>query len=92
MITDLIVRGLLALVAFLLALLPDDTVTWPEASSYGSYVGALVGPLDALLPVSEVAAITVLTVTVIMPALLVYRLSMWLWTLLPDSVSGSGPS
>jgi len=89
-IVEAVLRLLMGLVGFLLGLLPDDTVTWPEAENIGEFFGDIAGPFDAWLPVSETVAVTALTLTVVLPALLVYRLSMWLWTLLPDSISGSG--
>ena len=90
MVTQLLVDVLLGLVSFLLDLLPDDTVTWPQASSFGMWAGSLVGPLNTWLPLAEFVAVTTITITVVLPALLIYRLAMWLWTLLPDSISGSG--
>lgn len=92
MVTELLIELVLGLVAFLLGLFPDDTVDWPDGQGMGQWVGALVGPLDRMLPLAEIVAVLVVTVTVVMPAMLVYRLAMWLWTILPDSISGSSPS
>jgi len=88
-ITEAVIRALLGLVGFLISLLPNDTVSWPEAESIGAFFGDIAGPFDVWLPVSEMVAVTAITLTVVLPVLFVYRLSMWLWTLLPDSISGS---
>lgn len=92
MLLDLTFVGLFQLVGFVIGLFPDDSITWPDATGFGGYVGNLVGPLNVWLPIAEVVACLALTLTVVLPALLTYRLAMWLWTLLPDSFSGSGPS
>lgn len=92
MITEAVLFLLLTVVTFLIGLLPADTVSWPEAESVGAFFGDIAGPFDVWLPVSEAVAVTTLTLTIVLPALLVYRLAMWLWTLLPDSISGSGPA
>ena len=92
MITEAIIVALLGLVSFVLSLLPDDTLDWPESSGVAAFFGDIAGPFDVWLPVTETVTVTALTITVVLPALLVYRLAMWVWTLLPDSVSGSGPA
>jgi len=92
MITEAVIFLLLTFLTFVLGLLPDDTLSWPEAENIGEFFGNAAGPLDVWFPVSELVAVTTLTLTVVLPAMLVYRLAMWLWTLLPDSISGSGPS
>lgn len=92
MVTELVTTTLLGVVGFIISLLPLDTISWPNAANFGPYVGGLVGPLDSWLPVTETVTVMALTITVVLPALFVYRLSMWLWTLLPDSISGAGPS
>jgi len=89
-ITEKLVQVLLGLVGFLISLLPNDTVSWPEAESIGAFFGDIAGPFDVWLPITEVVAVTAITLTFVLPVMFVYRLSMWLWTLLPDSISGSG--
>lgn len=89
MITTAILTAFLGTAEFLIGLFPLDPVEWPEAQRFGIWAGAIVGPLNALLPVAETAAVTALTVTVVLPVLLVYWLAMWLWTLLPIPGGGS---
>jgi hypothetical protein len=88
MIVELLLVALMGTVEFVLSLLPVDPVTWPEAEAFGVWAGALVGPLNSLLPMAEFVAVLTLTVSVVLPAIIVYRLAMWLWGLLP--IPGSG--
>lgn len=78
-----IVIAVFELLTLVLSFLPDDTLNYPDVTSFGSVVGGIVGPFDLLFPVSEVAAVTVLSLTVVAPALLTYRLVMWLWKKIP---------
>lgn len=88
MIVELLAGIVFGTLAFVIGLLPSDSVPWPDASAIGPWIGGLVGPLDAMLPVAETITVLVITVTIVLPALLVYRVAMWMWTLLP--IPGSG--
>lgn len=89
MILDLLVGAVFGLLEWVLSLLPTDSIPWPDVTNFGTTVGEMVGPLDAIVPVAETAAVTVLTVTVVAPGVLVFRLTMWLWGKIPVIGGGS---
>lgn len=89
MVVLLLIMGVFELITFLLSLLPNTTISYPDVEAYGATVGDIVGPLNALLPIAELATVTVLTVTVLAPAVLLFRLIMWLWKLVPVVGGGS---
>lgn len=89
MIPDLLIAGFLGLVAFLIGLLPEDPVTWPDVSGFGSTVGGFVGPLNGTLPIVEFVSMVTITVTVVLPALIVYKTVMWLWGVVPKPGGGT---
>lgn len=83
MLIDLLIEGTFSLLGGLLSLLPDDSIDYPSTASYGSFMGQMVGPWDAIFPIAEFATITTLTVTVIAPAVFAYRLSLWVYGKIP---------
>lgn len=89
MVVELLLVAVFELITFLFELLPNTTIDYPDVEAYGASVGEIVGPLNAMLPIAEFATVTVLTVTVLAPAVLLFRLIMWLWKLIPVIGGGS---
>lgn len=85
MITEALIDFALGLVTFVLELLPADTVEWPELDGWASWLGGVAGPFNTLAPLEEMAVALDWSVTLIFPVLLVARLSLFIWFLLPGT-------
>lgn len=83
MITEAIVSGGLLLLRGLFDLFPDDSLDYPAVDGFGAMLGDLVGPFDALVPLHELADTLAITVTVLLPGMLVYRGIMFVWGKVP---------
>jgi hypothetical protein len=82
-ITEAIIDGALSFLQFLFSAFPDDSLTYPDLAGIGTTMGNMVGPFNTILPASELAETMGLTLTVVVPAMLVYRLSMFVWGKIP---------
>lgn len=89
MIVEYLLEFVLGTLGYVLDLLPDDTVPWPDGDGYGQWIGALVGPMNAIAPLSEMATIIALTVTVVLPAVATFRIAVWVWGMVPV-IGGKG--
>lgn len=89
MITEAVTVALLFVVEFVVGLLPDDPVSWPSAAGLGEDLGAYAGPLNKVLPLVEFVTMVTVTVTVVLPALIVYKTVMWLWGVVPKPGGGT---
>ena len=83
MIPEKAIEWSLGLVEWFLSLLPDDSIGWPDASSLGTWLGESMGPMNGVLPVTEMVAIYGIMVNVVIPVTIVYRLSLWTYGKIP---------
>lgn len=83
MIFDAVISWALGSVEWLFSLLPVDTIDWPDVTGFGTWAGLKIGTLNPLIPAEEVSAILVLTVGVVVPAVLIFRLTLWLYGKIP---------
>lgn len=83
MIFNSIITWAFGSVEWLFSLLPEDTIDWPDVEGYGSWAGTKIGTLNPLIPAEELAAIITLTVGVVVPAVLIFRVTLWIYGKLP---------
>lgn len=89
MITDAILWVLESLLSLLLAPLPDGTFSLDSLPSLSTWVQTNLAPINAVLPLSDMAAAIELVVLVWLPAAGVYLLVSWVYRHLPV-VGGGG--
>lgn len=61
-----------------------------DASSFAGQLGDRMAPWNAYLPLSELASMLSLMVTIWIPAMLLYVAANWIWRHIPD-ILGIGP-
>jgi hypothetical protein len=83
LVTDPIIEWSLFAIEWLLSLLPEDGIDWPDGEGFGAFLGEYAGPLDPMLPVEETGMVFSIVATVVMPIMLTYRVVMWVWGHLP---------
>lgn len=83
MLVEWIVEWSLGFLSTLLGLLPEDGVSWPDGNGLGSWLGEAMGPMDSVMPVAEMVDVTLLTVNVVFPAMVVFRLTMFIYGKIP---------
>lgn len=83
MIFEAVIVTFIDLVSWLLGLLPADSFDWPDATVWKNRLAVRVGGLDAVFPLSETAQVLEELVTVALPVLMSFRLSLFIWFMLP---------
>lgn len=83
MITDAVLWVLASLLTLVTAPLPTSSLDLPSATGIGSWIGTNAGPVDAYLPVVEIATGLMLIVTVWLPAAATYLLLIWAYRAIP---------
>jgi hypothetical protein len=90
-IVQLLLDALLAVLTLVLAAIPD--VSMPAAassalSSFATTLGAQLGGLDGMLPITEVGSFVGWVLGTYVPIVIAYHVAHWVWTHLP--VIGNG--
>jgi len=90
-----IVDAILALGALLIgalsSALPALSTAWdsrPDFSTWGTFVGEKVGPIDTLVPIAQVFGLLDVTFSYVVPAVIAYSVAHWIYSHLP--VVGKG--
>jgi len=86
-----VVDAVIALAALLLsglaAVMPTLDSAWssarPDFDDWGSALGERVGPIDSLIPMSEVFSLLDVTFTYVLPAVVLYSVVHWVYAHLP---------
>lgn len=88
MILDGIFFALGSLMRWVAGLLPVGTLTLPSAADVGTWIGTYGGPFDKVIPLHEAVLFAVILLTVWVPSMVVYTLTLWAYKHLP--VLGKG--
>ena len=90
MITDAVLYVLQAIISAVGAVFPvADLTDWPSSgTSVGSWVGTNTGPVNAVMPISELVTFIDFTILKWLPAVLIYQGVMWAYKHIP--VVGAG--
>lgn len=83
MILDALLAVLFEVVELVIGLLPDGDPNFVEGTAVRSFLGTAVGPLDSIVPASEVAATAEPTLEIILPVLIAARLAFWVYFMTP---------
>lgn len=82
-ITEAIAGAVLGLLRTVLGFLPDDMIDYPNVFGIGTTFGNMVGPFDSIAPVHEIVDVLDVSLSVVIPALLVFKLTVWLYGKIP---------
>lgn len=89
MVVDLMLGALFSLLEGIVGLFPTDSIDWPAGDAIAGTVGKYLGPLDPILPLSEIAATLPPLLTIVIPTIITARVTLWLYFMTP-AIGGSG--
>jgi hypothetical protein len=84
MIVEAVLSLLATIIDGVMSVLPTDSLDLPVVGEdIAAWFGERAGPLNAILPIYEVAQFMVIVTTVWLPAVLVYTTVKWIYKHLP---------
>jgi hypothetical protein len=90
-LVELLVTGLLDLLTLILETIPDASLPAVASNALEDFaieIGAALGGLDGMLPISEIGVFVGWVLGTYVPIIVAYQIAHWVWAHLP--VIGSG--
>jgi hypothetical protein len=67
----------------LVDLMPDAVLDLPDIEAMAAQLAEFAGPFNAFAPIEELLIVAGVVMTVLLPAMIAYRTTILVWSLLP---------